>query len=73
MSPAKAADVAGSKSKMVVENFEHVGVEGRANSSLEEGLLGRCIWGREKFDGGLGRQVLLREHQGLGLDVHQDL
>ena len=55
MLPARAADVAGSKSKMVVENFEPVGVEGRADSSVEEGLPGRCIWGREKFDGGLGR------------------
>ena len=36
--PARAADVAGSKSKMVVENFEPVGVEGRADSSVEEGL-----------------------------------
>ena len=53
--PARAADVAGSKSKMVVENFEPVGVEGRADSSVEEGLPGRCIWEREKFDGGLGR------------------
>ena len=57
--PARAADVAGSKSKMEVENFEHVGVEGRADSSVEEGLPGRCIWGREKFDGGLGHQVPL--------------
>ena len=55
MLPARAADVAGSKSKMVVENFEPVGVEGRADSGVEEGLPGRCIWGREKFDGGLGR------------------
>ena len=73
MLPARAADVAGSKSKMEVENFEHVGVEGRADSSVEEGLPGRCIWGREKFDGGLGHQVPLGGHQGLGLDVHQDL
>ena len=38
MLPARAADVAGSKSKMVIENFEPVGVEGRADSSVEEGL-----------------------------------
>ena len=73
MSPARVADIAGSKSKVEVENFELVGVEGQAYSSVEEGLPGRCIWGREKFDGGLGRQVPLGEHQGLGLDVHQDL
>ena len=73
MSPAWAADVAGSKLKMEVENFEPVGVEGRADSSVEEGLPGRRIWGREKFDGGLGRQMPLGGHQGLGLDVHQDL
>ena len=73
MLPARAADVAGSKSKMVVENFEPVGVEGRTDSGVEEGLPGRCIWEREKFDGGLGRQVPLGGHQGLGLDVHQDL
>ena len=56
--PARAADVAGSKSKMVIENFEPVGVEGQADSSVEEGLPGRCIWEREKFDGWLGRQML---------------
>ena len=28
---------------------------------------------REKFDGGLGHQVPLGGHQGLGLDIHQDL
>ena len=73
MSPARVADVAGSKLKMEVENFELVGVKGQADSSVEEGLPGRCIWEREKFDGGLGRQVPLGGHQGLGLDVHQDL
>ena len=73
MSPARAAEVEGSKSKMEVENFEPVGVKGQADSSVEEGLPGRCIWGKEKFDGGLGHQVPLGGHQGLGLDVHQDL
>ena len=73
MSPARAAEVAGSKSKMEVENFEPVGVEGRVDSRVEEGLPGRCIWGREKFDGGLGHQVPLGGHQGLGIDIHQDL
>ena len=52
MSPARAADVAGSKSMMEVENFKPIGVEGRANSSVEEGLPRQCIWGGEKFDGG---------------------
>ena len=73
MSPARAAEVEGSKSKMEVENFEPVGVEGRVDSRVEEGLPGRCIWGREKFDGGLDRQVPLGVHQGLGIDIHQDL
>ena len=72
MLPARAAEAEGSKSKMEVENFEPVGVEGQADSSVEEGLPRRCIWGREKFDGGLGRRVL-GGHQGLGLDIHQDL
>ena len=66
MSPARVADVAGSKSKMEVENFELVGVEGQADSSVKEGLPGRCIWGREKFDGRLGRQVPLGGHHTLG-------
>ena len=55
MLPARVADVAGLKATMEVENFELVGVKGQADSSVEEGLPGRCIWGREKFDGGLGR------------------
>ena len=44
---------------MEMANFKPVGVEGRADFSVEEGLPGRCIWEREKFDGGLGRQVPL--------------